>query len=357
MKIVFFPTQCLPIHGKTLEERPLGGTESAIIRLAKTLYEMGHDVRVISEFDKPPVTAPLYMPRTAIKHLGPVDALISIRNWNPLLLPIDAKKRFFWTGDAHDQPHSIGIGDKRIADKVDGFLCASQWQAEMFAESSGFPLEKTWTIRYGIHAPYFEKEVSKNRKRLIYSSTPYRGLAHLPKIYNSIKSKHPDCELHVFSGYKVYDNGSGQYNEQAEREFEVLSKLLNALPDCYLHGNVNQEQLALEFQKSAVLAYPNTFAETGCITALEAQAGGCAIVSSKLGALPETVGDAGILIDGTPGSEEYDNAFVDAVDKLLSNDKEFEKYSNRGLERAKDFSWEAIAGKFVDYLKENHELS
>ncbi len=75
--------------------------------------------------------------------------------------------------------------------------------------------------------------------------------------------------------------------------------------------------MAREFMKSAILCYPNTFAETSCITAMEAQAAGCAIVTSKLAALPETVANAGIMIEGEPGSPAYLDSFSTAVDVFL----------------------------------------
>lgn len=48
MKITFVADACVPFHGRTLEEQPLGGTETAVIRLAAALSERGHEVTVFT---------------------------------------------------------------------------------------------------------------------------------------------------------------------------------------------------------------------------------------------------------------------------------------------------------------------
>ena len=54
MRVLFFPSLCIPFHGKTLQERPIGGTETGIILLAESLAEQGVEVNVISDFTNPP---------------------------------------------------------------------------------------------------------------------------------------------------------------------------------------------------------------------------------------------------------------------------------------------------------------
>lgn len=349
MKILFFPSGNLAFHAKSLDSRPLGGMETAVIRLAEALSELGHRAIVVSGLANPPLSDPLYIPHNALGDIGAVDVLIAVREWKPLCLPIQAKVRCLWTGDSYDQPQNIGIGDKRIQERLDLLLPVSNWHKERLCQESGFPIENTHVLPNGIHAAYFEGSEPRLRKRLIYSSTPYRGLEFLPPIFRKLRERHSDAELHVFSGYKVYQ-GSAPTDPRQLAAYQEICRRLQTIPGVQIHGNVQQKQLAREFMKSSILAYPNSFEETSCITAMEAQAAGCAVVSSERGALPETVGDAGILIPGDPQTEEYQTKFLEALDILLSNDSLFETYSANALRRAADFSWQRVAQGFSDFL-------
>ncbi|MFN8392696.1 MAG: glycosyltransferase family 4 protein [Bdellovibrionota bacterium] len=349
MKFVFIPQSCIAFHAHTLDERPLGGIETAVIRLAAALDSLGQDVTVMTPVENPPLSQPLYLPFRALQDLGPTDVLIAVRDWQPLLLPLKAKRRLFWTGDSYDQAQSVGIGDRRVQRAVDWFCAVSGWHAETICAASGFPSEKTYLLQNGIHPEYFTGSEARVRKRLIYSSTPYRGLQHVPGMYRQLKQKHPELELKVFSGYGVYA-GSGP-PAAALKEYEVLKSELESMPGCSVVGSVTQIQLAREMMRASLLFYPNTFEETSCITAMEAQAAGCAIVTSKKGALPETVGDAGILIDGEPGSAVYQSQFLDAADRLLSDDALFDSLSSAGLSRAKGFGWQTRAEQLVSFLR------
>lgn len=352
MKIVFLPSSSIPFHGKTLDERPLGGIETAIIRLAEALQELGAKPIVLTNIENPPLTKPLYVPMRAIGDLGPVDALIVVREWKPLFLPIEARKRFLWTGDSYDQFQSMGFADKRIIERVDALLLVSEWHRRTFCEQSGFPLDKARVLKNGIDPTLFQGSERRQPKRLIYSSTPYRGLKHMLDIFPKIKAAHPDAEFHIFSGFNVY-RGAGSSDahlDSAEREFNALSEQLQRMPGCVVHGNVTQDVLAREFMRSSILAYPNTFEETSCITAMEAQAGGCAVVTSRRGALPETIENAGFLVDGEPGTSAYNASFISTVNELLSDQQKLKLFSETALSQAREFTWTKRAHSLLQQI-------
>ena len=68
-------------------------------------------------------------------------------------------------------------------------------------------------------------------------------------------------------------------------------------------GALGQARLAQELRGVAGLAYPSTFAETSCITVLEAMAAGAFIFTTRLGALPETTNGFGYLVDAEPDAK------------------------------------------------------
>jgi glycosyltransferase involved in cell wall biosynthesis len=353
MKITFVANQCVPFHAASLAERPRGGTETAVIRLSDALHSRGHEVTVFTPHPDPGPSGPSYVTLTD-RNLGrmPIcDVLVAVREWKILMSPAHADLRLLWTGDSYDAPATFGIGDRRVERRIDGLLLNSRWHARELCTRAGVPLEKAWIIGCGVHMPHFEGAEPRGRKRLIYSSAPVRGLALLPRIYERVRARHPDVELHVFAGFKPYSDGPGGDCDDWAEDWRVLASALEALPGCTVHGSVLQDRLAREFMRSAVLAYPNSFNETFCVTAAEAQAAGCAIVTSDRAALPETVGRSGLLVPGLPGSNAYEDSFVETVDQLLGDDSLFQRLADNGLARAReDFDWEVIAERFEGRL-------
>lgn len=350
MKIAFVAHQCLPFHGNSLLERPLGGTETSIIRIAEALSRRGHDVAVFTALEHPPQTVPRYLPFAALDRIGPLDALVAVRSWLPLMFSYEVGHRIFWTGDAHDQLPNFGLGDARVVKTIDAFIAQSAWHAHTMSQASGFPLEKTVIIPLGVHLPFFMGSEERDPYRLIYSSMPYRGLAHVPRLLRRLREHHPQAEIHVFSGTKVYAAEADGKPDNGGQFAGILSELAKT-PGCVLRGNVSQYDLAREFMRARLLFYPNTFAETFCVTAAEAQAGGCVVLTSALGALPETIGDAGFVIPGRPGEAAYDSQFVETAVRILADPQLAESLAQKGRERAATiFSYDRMALSFEHLL-------
>lgn len=365
MRIIFIPQECFPFHGNTIEERPLGGIETGVIRLSEALQALGHEVYCATPFKENPPTPVKYFPYSQIDSLEWSDVYIAVRGWRSLFTTsLKTKANFFWTGDMWNVLSTVGIGDQRVIQRTNGLFGVSTTQLNQLCHYSGYPIGRTWALRNGVYLPYFKGDEVRNPYRLIYSSTPDRGLKYLPAIFKILKKKYPELELHIFSSLDRYSlTWKSEYDPHQDLlnrwddpnlsnpEIQELMNELAHLPGCVLHGSVIQRQLAREFMKSAILVYPSSFNESSCITAMEAQVAGCPVIATEMGALKETLGEAGILIPETPGTEAYTNQFVGAVDQLLSNPTLYQHYSSKGKEKTQELSWNHSAKRLLNYLK------
>lgn len=352
MRIGFYAGSCLPIHANSLNERPLGGIETGLIRLSEELSKRGHEVIVFTSFKNPPPSNPQYLPHGQILNSGKFDLIVLVKEWQPALFKLNATKVFFWTGDGFDQYANFGMGDRRAINRIDKFLAVSNWHAQTMSDASGFPLRKTAVIGNGVHLPYFEGSELRHRKRLVYASAPYRGLELIPPIFIELRKKHPDCSLHVFAGMNVYDTET-PYQGPEVAQAQKIGRVLKSIPGVTVHGNVLQSQLARELMRSSILFYPNIIFETCCIVALEAQAAGCPVVTNNISGLTESVGNCGVLMEGQIGSQAYLVSCYHVLDELLSNDAKWQELSKLCLEKAKaELGWGKVADRFEILISE-----
>lgn len=149
----------------------------------------------------------------------------------------------------------------------------------------GLKPEKVWLTRNGIDPKRFEGPApAKVPGKVIFPSSPDRGLDRVIRIMERVREKVPHAELHVFYGF---DN-LRKYGmaDMANR----LEAMIKERPWVKYHGNVQQDELARHFRESEVWLYPANFIETFCITALEALASKTYPVVRRIGALRDTVG-------------------------------------------------------------------
>jgi glycosyltransferase involved in cell wall biosynthesis len=106
-------------------------------------------------------------------------------------------------------------------------------------------------------------------------------------------------------------------------------------------GYVADEDLPVLYNLAAVMAYPSLYEGFG-IPPLEAMACGTPVVCSNLSSLPETVGDAALMV------EPHDvSALSSALERVLEDDPLRQTLRVRGQAQAGRFTWDAAAEKLV----------
>ena len=351
LTFAFYQPYSLDYDGTTPRERGLGGTESAVVYLAESLARRGHRCIVFNGCGQEREVAGVEYARWESMPVRCIverpDVIVAVRSWDTIGRLRLAPLQIFWTGDAFDQPFVQTLSNRDARQHIDFFMLQSDWQAATFQMHHAVPVAQTIKTTLGAAASASvdtHPVVGASRpRRLAYVSTPFRGLDVLLELFPRIRQACPDAELHVFSSMRVY--GVSAADDQAQ--FEALYRKARALDGVTLVGSLPQLELAQRLEDCRVLAYPNHFEETFCIAAAEAQAAGCPVVTSALGALPETVGNAGLCIAGDPRSVSYQHAFIAACIDLLTNDAHWHAMSDRARARAtRHFSWPTIAAQW-----------
>jgi glycosyltransferase involved in cell wall biosynthesis len=115
------------------------------------------------------------------------------------------------------------------------------------------------------------------------------------------------------------------------------------------HGFLDERELPGVFSGFDVLAVPSVptpgWLEQFGRVVVEAQASGVPVVASASGALPDVVGDAGLLVP--PGDPV---ALAEALARLLDTPELWERLRRAGIETVDRYSWESVVdGQFALY--------
>lgn len=350
---------------ENLDTVGIGGSETAAVCMARELARRGHKLTVLGHcpnkegvFDA--VEYVHYERALAAPASFACDVLVISRQVNVVDLPIPRRTTFLWVHDIH-------VGDPipqhvKWFDKYDKIFCLSNWHKEFFlqtyAEIAPHLRNKIIVTRNGLDLQYFGSDPDvlpkKDGNRLIYSSSPDRGLIRLLEFLPAIKEQVPDVKLDIFYGFEnwkkmVEIQGSASEKLNVVAFEESLNSLTKEGVVTY-HGRVSKPKLAEAFMRAKVWAYPTWFSETSCITALEAQAAGCVPVSTALAALTETVSH-GFLIRPPDSDLGYKDVFVKRVVNLLRADEEREKYARAGRKYAfLNSGWDQVAETWENHF-------
>jgi glycosyltransferase involved in cell wall biosynthesis len=301
----------------------MGGSETACIEMAKNLkIKTGRNVIVFNpRATRLTATSGVeYRPSSEVNdYMAKNKPAIHIA-WRHNMKCTDAKT-YLWC-------HDLQVPNGHDVSQVDKVICLSPFHKNYVCATQGVPENKIWTSRNGIVPERFSerKNIVKNPMKLVYPSSPDRGLDKLIIMLDEVRKKHP-VELHVFYGFdNLYKANRPDLTEMADR----IRKMISERPWITYHGNTEQKELTRHIMEASLWVHPANFIESFCITALETVCSSTYPITRTLGALQDTLGEA------------RQNGFANLFEENCSTDDEVRMWSEKVCEALETKVWEKI---------------
>lgn len=329
----------IEFDGESPAKGPLGGVESAIVELMRTLAVRGHEVlvrnncaaeRVIDGVSWVPIANGL--PETA-------DLYIANRGDRLISRMPKARRTVFWIHNPAQyllkwrylsklwkvRPAIIFIGDYHKT-------TYPGWA----------PSGERIVIPYGIGKAFCRAAPSEASPppKAIFTSNPLRSLDWLLDLWETgIQPAVPGAELHLYSGPGTY----GAVGESKSQEMNRVLDQAKSLADrgVRLHAPVPKPELIEIFKNTRVMLYKGDLNETFCAALAEAQASGVPAIVGNYGSVVERV------INGETGTvAKSDQEFVEAAVKLLQDDDVWARQHQAALGSQQKWGWDEAAMAF-----------
>ena len=227
----------------------------------------------------------------------------------------------------------------RVSRRLSRIITVSECSKKDISREFGVAPDKFRVVPNGINTDFFYPLSGVERKPhhlLVTNSadTPLKGLRYLLIAVNNIWKRRP---IHLTVIGKPKKDGM----------IERLVEQLGVQDVVRFTGRIEYEDFARYYAEATVAVIPSLYEGFG-MPAGEAMACGVPVISTTGGALPEVVGDAGVLVPtGDSGALEK------AIDDLLDDPQRRIDLGQAGLKRVSDsLTWEHAARKTIAIYQE-----
>jgi glycosyltransferase involved in cell wall biosynthesis len=271
-----------------------------------------------------------------------------VHSTHPLLIPSRSAAQIVTIYDLHflDRPEQTAAEIRRDypalaashARRADGIVVISKHTAQHVSDRFGIEPERI-TICYPGNPAWPRRREPAGAGPILFIGTtePRKNLARLIEAYAALSERRGDVPDLVIAG---------AIPGSADHLFAGTPENLRAR--VRLTGYVSDEERQRLYREASMLVLPSLTEGFG-ITALEAMTVGVPVVASRRGALPEVVGDAGILID-----PENVVDLSNALERVLSDEGLRRSMAERGVLRARQFNWTESAERLYDAYHTAH---
>jgi glycosyltransferase involved in cell wall biosynthesis len=246
------------------------------------------------------------------------------------------KLRVFWLQDLPEDPESQHLSNEGWR-KYHRIVYNSNWQANRYQLFHGIPPSRSIVLLNAID-PIEYVEKPKDKIRLIYTSTPHRGLEILVPVFIDLAKKHPEIELDVFSSFNIYGWGD------IDKQYEALFDACKNHPQINYHGSVPNAEVRTALQKAHIFAYPSIWMETSCCALMEAMSAACLCIHPNFGALPETAANMTLMYQFHENMEQHAGRFhglLEAAIVAVKQDHEKPLILSQKVYADRFYSWES----------------
>ena len=273
-----------------------------------------------------PVIATIHHPITIDKQI----ALVSANGYKHRLLI----KRWY----------SFLSMQKRVARELNHLLTVSNRSKKDIVTAFDLDAAKISVVYNGIDTAVFapRPEIQRIPGRIMATASadmPLKGLDYLLRAISGLKGDFPELDLLVVGSPK-----SGGHTEKLIHQLGIQAHVR-------FRNNLTTEEIVRYYAEASLAVIPSLYEGFG-LPAGEAMACGTPVISSDGGALPEIVGDAGILVPAGNST-----ALADAIREMLVNLEKRHKLGAQGRQRIQEkFSWQAAAKQMTRYYRDvlNH---
>ncbi|WP_193164687.1 glycosyltransferase family 4 protein [Microbulbifer hainanensis] len=236
--------------------------------------------------------------------------------------------------------HSFLRMQIKVARRLRHIVTVSRQSERDIVEQFGVAPEQIRLIYNGIDTGVFRPmpQIARNPLRIMTTASadqPLKGLRFLLHALAQLRPQYPQLELLVVGSLQ-----EGGATEQLLNELDLQSSV-------HFVSGISNDELVAHYASAGVVVCPSLYEGFG-LPAGEAMACGVPVISSDGGALPEVVGDAGIVV---PAGDSA--ALALALGALLADPSQCATLSATGRARIEQaFSWQLAAERLVEYYRE-----
>jgi glycosyltransferase involved in cell wall biosynthesis len=292
--------------------------------------------------------SPIYAPSSEMKKHPHIQRFIVLHDTTPVIFPQyfpEFKSDNYWLRKL-----------AKSLDKNTYFFCNSECTKRDFMKYYAVDLdENKMIVTYISTSQEFYPDYNKMKTDMVFkkyriqhkkndsyifsfcSLEPRKNLIFTIQCFIKFIKKHAIRHLYFYLGGTEWDTFIHEFNKKMLDFSEYCDRIVRL-------GYVDDKDVNILYSNALFFVYISQYEGFG-MPPLEAMRAGTPVITSNNSSLPEIAGDAAIMID-----YDSEDQCIKAFEDLYFNEELRRYYIEKGIERAKLFSWEKTAAKMTEVI-------